>query len=142
MPPAAPSPAAAPSASPVPSDEQQLLAIEQEWSNAYLHGDAEYLARLFTDDFVFTSARAELNSKKDELREVRDRAVHYTVFENHDMMVRVHGDTAVVTGRSRLKGTVSASGKLTETDAQFTSTFARIDGRWRALAAHVSQVGG
>ena len=137
--PAPETPATTPSAA---SDEQQLLTIEQEWCGAYLHGDADYLTRLLTDDFVITNSRAEVNDKAAELQETRDRTVHYTVFENRDMTVRVHGDAAVVTGRTRLKGTIAASGKAIEAEVQFTDVFARIDGRWRAIAAHSSRVEG
>lgn len=141
----APAPAAIPDSPPpvaVVDDETQLLNIEQEWCNAYLHSDADYLSRLLTDDFVFTSGQAETSDKAAELQQARDRTVHYTVFESRDMTVRLHGDTAVVTGRTRCKGTVAATGKFVDADAQFTAVFARVQGRWRAVAAHVSRVGG
>lgn len=143
----APAPAATPDASPPPvavvvDDETQLLNIEQEWCNAYLHSDAGYLSRLLTDDFVFTNGQAETSDKTAELQQARDRTVHYTVFENRDMTVRLHGDTAVVTGRTRCKGTVAATGKFVDAEMQFTAVFARVQGRWRAVAAHVSRAGG
>ena len=142
-----PVPAPAATAAPValPSaavdDETQLLAIEQEWGNACLHSDVDYLSRLLADDFVFTDERAGTGDKAQALREARERKMHYTLFENHDLMLHLHGDTAVVTGRTCFKGTVAATGKLVDADTQFTDVFARIQGRWRAVAAHVSRVG-
>ena len=136
--------AAAPSVSPaptIPDDEQSLLAIEQEWSNANLHGDADYLSRLVTDDFVSTNGRGETNNKAAELKGAHDRTVHYTVFENHDMTVHLYNNAAIITGRTRLKGTISASGKLAEAEAQFTHFFIRVDNHWRAAGAHTSRMG-
>lgn len=137
------SPAPPPSATPsVAADEEQLLGIQQEWADACLHADAEYVARLLTDDWVYTNERAEMSSKAAEIQQTRERTVRYTVFENHDMTVHLHGDAAVVTGRTRFKGTIAASGKLIEADVQFTDTFVRIEGRWRVAATHVSRAGG
>ena len=137
-----PEPTPTTTATPATDDETQLLTVEQEWCNAYLHSDVDYLSRLLADDFIFTNDHAETNDKAQELQQARDRTVHYTVFENHDMTVHLHGDTAVVTGRTRFKGTVAATGKPAEAEVQFTDVFARLQGRWHAVAVHVSRVGG
>jgi ketosteroid isomerase-like protein len=54
------------------------------------------------------------------------------------MKVRVHGDTAVVTGKTHTKGV--SGGKPFDFQFQFTDTFVKDGGRWRLLAGHVSKL--
>ncbi|MBA3963197.1 MAG: nuclear transport factor 2 family protein [Chthoniobacterales bacterium] len=61
----------------------------------------------------------------------------YSVFENREMRPRIYGDTAVVTGRTKVKATIE--GKPYETDVAFTDTLVRIDGQWFGVAGHVSK---
>lgn len=122
-------------------DEQVILRIQREWWDALVRRDVAYLDALFLDEWVFTNGRGEMNhSKADELAEVREGAVRYTRFDNSDLNVRVRGDTAVLTGRTKVQGTIVASGQALNVELRFTATFARVGGRWRALAEHVSRV--
>ena len=60
-------------------------------------------------------------------------------FENYDMKVRLYGDsTAVVTGRTKLKGVYN--GKPIDKVVQFTDTLVKQNGHWRLAAGHVSAV--
>ena len=128
--------AAEPAAS---QDEQAILKIEKEACDAYLHGDADYLAGLLTDDFSFTNGRAEMNNKQEELAEVRAKKVHYTTFENQDMKVHLHGGTAVVIGKTIVKGTTEKNEPI-DIAVEFTDVFTKIGENWKMLAGHVSRI--
>ena len=68
-----------------------------------------------------------------------NRKVHYDVFENYDMKVRLYGDhAAVVTGKTKVKG--NAQAKPIDIIVQFTDTFVKQSGRWRLAAGHVSRL--
>jgi len=54
------------------------------------------------------------------------------------MKVRVHGDTAVVTGRTHTKG--ASGGKPFDSEFQFTDAFVKDGGHWRLFARHVSKL--
>jgi ketosteroid isomerase-like protein len=58
-------------------------------------------------------------------------------FHTSEAKALVHGDVAVVTGRVRIEG--EAGGEPYDSEVRFTDVLARIDGRWRAIAAHASQ---
>jgi ketosteroid isomerase-like protein len=81
----------------------------------------------------------KITTRADDLDEARKKDPKYEVFENNDMKVRIHGDTAVVTGRRHTKGI--AGGKPFDSKFQFTDTFVKDAGRWRLLAGHVSKRG-
>ncbi len=50
--------------------------------------------------------------------------------------VRLHGDAALITGRTTVTGTAGNTPFAAE--LQFTDTLVRQNGRWRVAASHVS----
>jgi len=54
------------------------------------------------------------------------------------MKMRVHGDTAVATGKTHTKGI--SGGTPFDLQFQFTDTFVKDGARWRLLAGHVSKL--
>lgn len=116
--------------------DAEVLAVEHAWMTAYLHDDDKALDEILANDYRFTDASGRITTKTDELATARSHRVHYDAYDTTDLSVHVWGDTAVVTGRSKLRG--NAAGKPFTRDLTFTDTLARIDGRWHAVAAHVS----
>ena len=92
-----------------------------------------------TADFTLTLSNGEVSTRADEINELSSGKVHYDVFENYDMLARLYGnDTAVVLGKTRVKGT--ADGKPFDRIVQFTDTLIKRDGRWQLAAGHVSRI--
>ena len=97
------------------------------------------LERVLTPDFTLTLSNGEVSTRADEINELRSGKVHYDVFENYDMQARLYGnDTAVVLGKTRVKGT--ADGIPFDRIVQFTDTLIKRDGRWQLAAGHVSRI--
>ena len=55
--------------------------------------------------------------------------------ENDEVVVRVYGDGAVVTGRSTSRRAGQGSEGVTR-QVRFTSVYARQEGRWHVVSAH------
>jgi ketosteroid isomerase-like protein len=121
------------------TEENAVLQIERDLATAYLNSEDGAIARYVMDDYMLTHSTGKITTRADDLDEARGKDPKYEVFENHDMKVRIHGDTAVVTGRRHMKGT--ARGKPFDSKFQFTDTFVKDTGRWRLLAGHVSKRG-
>ena len=101
--------------------------------------DAEKIANFLTRDYTLTNSKGEITAAGDDIEDARSGRVHYDVFENYDMKVRVYGDhTAIVTGKTKIKG--NAQGKPIDIVVQFTDTFVKESGRWRLAAGHVSRL--
>ena len=105
--------------------------------DAYRHNDADALDRILADDYRFTDSSGKTSTKADDLALARSHRVTFDAYDTSDLEVRVWGDTAIVTGRSVVRG--AARGQPFVREFRFTDTLARIDGRWRAVAAHVSR---
>jgi ketosteroid isomerase-like protein len=120
-------------------EENAVLQAERDLATAYLNSEDGAIARYVMEDYMLTNSTGKITTRADDLDEARKRDPKYDVFENNDMKVRIHGDTAVVTGRRHTKGI--AGGKPFDSKFQFTDTFVKDAGRWRLLAGHVSKRG-
>ena len=119
--------------------QQEVLQFERDACKAFLDADVGALERVLMPEFTLTLSSGEVNTRADEINELRSGKVHYDVFENYDMKARVYGDsTAVVLGKTRVKGT--ADGKPFDRVVQFTDTLIKRDGRWQLAAGHVSRL--
>ena len=119
--------------------QQEVLQFERDACKAFLDADVGALERVLMPEVTLTLSSGEVNTRADEINELRNGKVHYDVFENYDMKARVYGDsTAVVLGKTRVKGT--ADGKPFDRVVQFTDTLIKRDGRWQLAAGHVSRL--
>jgi ketosteroid isomerase-like protein len=120
------------------SAEKDVLQFERDACKAFLDADPAALERVLTADFTLTLSNGEVSTRADEINDLRSGKVHYDVFENYDMKARLYSDnTAVVLGRTRVKGT--AEGKQFDRVVRFTDTLIKRDGRWQLVAGHVSR---
>ena len=119
--------------------QREVLQFERDACKAFLDADVTALERVLTPDFTLTLSNGEVNTRADEINELRSGKVHYDVFENYDMLARLYGDdVAIVLGKTRVKGT--ADGKLFDRVMQFTDTLIKRNGRWQLAAGHVSRI--
>ena len=119
--------------------QQEVIQFERDACKAFLDADVSALERVLTPDFTLTLSSGEVSTRADEINELQSKKVHYDVFENYDMLARLYGnDTAVVVGKTRVKGT--ADGKPFDRVVQFTDTLIKRDGRWQLAAGHVSRI--
>ena len=119
--------------------QQEVLKFERDACKPFVDADVAGLERVLTADFTLTLSNGEVNTRADEINELRTGKVHYDVFENYDMLARLYGDdTAVVLGKTRVKG--KSDGKPFEHVVQFTDTLIKRDGHWQVAASHVSPV--
>jgi ketosteroid isomerase-like protein len=119
--------------------QQEVLQFERDAGKAFLDANVPALERVLTPDFTLTLSSGAVSTRADEINEIHSGKVHYDVFENYDMLARLYDDdTAVVLGKTRVKGT--ADGKPFDRVVQFTDTLIKRDGRWQLAAGHVSRI--
>ena len=119
-------------------DEAAVKQTLIDACKAYLEGDVERMTELLTEDFTTTDSSGAITTRADDVEAAKTGSIRYEVFENRDMKVRLHGDAAVVTGRTIVKG--QAGGSSFDVEFQFTDTLVRSGGRWRVAATHVSRI--
>jgi ketosteroid isomerase-like protein len=121
------------------SDEANaVLQTERDLATVYQKGDADGIAQGVMQDYTLTNSLGKITTRADDIDEAKKNDPKYEIFENYDMKVRVHGNTAIVIGKTHTKGI--SGGKPFDSQFQFTDTFVKDGGRWRLLAGHVSKV--
>lgn len=119
------------------TEELAVLRFQDEWLQAVCRKDADALDRILADDYTYTDALGAVSYKADDLRRARTPGDGPVSFNTSQVEARLYGDVAIVTGQLRLRGL--SRGKTYDAEFRFTDTLARIEGQWRAVAAHVSK---
>ena len=114
----------------------KILALENKWSVAYQQRDVASMSSLLADDFIITVEDGNTYSKSGYIAHAGDTRTKVEISELLDMKVRLHGNTAVVTGQYHELGT--EKGKRYEYHDRLTDTWMFIDGRWQVIASHYS----
>ena len=120
------------------SAEQELLKLEQDWTNANLKADVAFLDRILADDFTWTDINGVLRTKAQNLAVLKSGELAISSMVTDEMKVRLYGDAAVVTGRNTFKAKLG--GKDNEGQERWTDTWIKRDGRWQCVATHGSMV--
>jgi ketosteroid isomerase-like protein len=119
-------------------DEDDVLRAERELALCYQNSDAACIEQGVMEDYTLTNSKGKITTRADDLEEARKHDPKYEIFENHDMKVRLHGDSAVVTGITHAKGI--SGGQLFDAEFRFTDTFVKDHGRWRLWAGQAIKI--
>jgi len=115
-----------------PADEAKIVAaLDTRYQAAVKANDAATMDRILADDFVLVTGRGQTYTKTDLLKDARNKT---TVYEHQEeeagsQVVRVWGDTAVVTALLWIKGT--RAGSAIDYKLWFSDTYVRTPGGWR-----------
>jgi ketosteroid isomerase-like protein len=114
----------------------KILALENKWNVVYQQRDVAAMSSLLADDFIIIVEDGNTYSKSGYIAHAGDTRTKVETSELLDMKVRLHGNTAVVTGQYHEVGT--EKGKRYEYHDRLTDTWMFIDGRWQVIASHYS----
>jgi ketosteroid isomerase-like protein len=120
------------------SVEQELIKLENEWADAALKHDFAFLERIYADDFILTGFDGVVSTGAQDIASLKSGEVVFTSFVVDNMKVHVYGDSAVVFGRSTIKG--QFKGEDFSGQYQWTDTWIKKAGRWQCVASHSSKI--
>lgn len=118
------------------SPSSKILALENKWNAAYKRGDIATMESLLSDDFIITVEDGSTLSKSGYIAHNGDSTLHVEITEMTGPNVRMHGNTAIVTGAYHEKGT--EKGKAYEYRDRFTDVWMNLNGKWQVVASHYS----
>ena len=118
------------------TEEQRVLAVEDEWIGAEINRDEITLRRVIDDRFVLNSSSGKTSDKTTVIKNILAwNLVGQTITERS---VLVEGDTAVVFGTTELR--FATAGKEDTTSLlRYTATYIKRGGQWRALALQMAK---
>ena len=115
--------------------EQLILRLEDEGREATLKNDIEANDRLLADNWMNINPDGSVTTKVKLMELLKDSSFKIMSIDNDEVMVRVYGDAAVVTGRSTTKRAGQGSEVMTR-QVRFTRVYAKIKERWQVVSAH------
>ncbi len=114
-------------------DLDALLDLNRDYIEAVQHGDVRRFDEILADDFMCSNPDGSLIDRKAFLEQTA-KPVTISGLEAHDIVVRLLGDVAIVHGRTTYAGPGGTAGA-----GRYTDVWARRDGRWLAVSAHVTR---
>ena len=115
----------------------ELQRLEKVWNDAHLAGNTAALDGLWANELVVTVPKMPLFSKAQSLAIWRTGRMKFKRYETSDLVFRVFGDTAIVTG-ALIRDRKSMEQDIHE-DWRFTKVYVRRDGKWQVVAWHASE---
>src|SRR6266849_1247333 len=114
-------------------DIDQLTLLNRDYVASVQNSDVKRFDEILADDFYCSNPDKSLVDRAGFLRQT---AVPVTIrnLEAHDVKIRVMGDFEIIHGRTSY---TTAEGQ--QAFGRYTDCWARQNGRWLAVSAHVSR---
>jgi ketosteroid isomerase-like protein len=113
-----------------------IRKLEEKWTESYKKRQIDILSSLLAEDFVITVEDGNTYSKSGYITHSADPSVQVDVAELSDLKVRMHGNTAVVTGAYHEKG--KSNGKPYEYHDRLTDVWMKVGSKWQVISSHYS----
>jgi ketosteroid isomerase-like protein len=111
---------------------REIVDMERQAREASLHRDAEFSQRTLAEDYVAITPLGQVTTKQDTLSARKSGQLRYDTINVSDMVVRVYGDTAVVTARADVKG--HQLGEDFSGPYRYTRVWVRRTRHWQAVS--------
>jgi ketosteroid isomerase-like protein len=111
---------------------RQIVDMERQAKEASLHRDADFSQRTLAEDYVAITPLGQVTTKQDTLSARKSGQLRYDAINVTDMVVRVYGDTAVVTARADVKG--RQLGEDFSGPYRYTRVWVRRAGHWQTVS--------
>lgn len=122
-----------PQTPPASDAAKTVAALEQRWLRSQRENNPDLIAPYVAEKFVATQSDGKVIDKPEMLASAK--ASRYSDAEYGDVKVTVFGNTAIVTGFEKLKGT-DGSGAPLDVNERFTDTWVKMPtGTWQCVAS-------
>jgi ketosteroid isomerase-like protein len=117
----------------VGSDLTTLVDLNQDYIRSVQTSDVQRFSEILADDFLCSQPDGSLIDR-DRFLQQTARPVTISNLEAHDVNVRLMGDFAIIHARTTYQ---TADGR--SASGRYTDVWARRNGRWLAVSAHVTR---
>ncbi len=118
--------------------EKEVLEVDTQRADAYVNGDVATLDRILADDCTYVHPSGKVETKAELLAGFKAQDRKYKSIKRDDVVVRIYGNTAIVTGRNSISA--EYQGKNYDVQNRFTRVYVKQTGKWRLVAHHGSNI--
>lgn len=113
-----------------PPTEQAVRLIEDRRIKAMIDDDFATLDAVLADDLTYTHSNGVVDTKASYVETLRSGKTKYQTIERLPSVVRLYGNTAIITGTA----TVGLRGQAAPFTLRYTLAYVMRDGQWRMVA--------
>ncbi len=117
----------------VNSDLETLHALNRDYIRSVQTSDVRRFDEILADDFQCSNPDGSLVDRSAFLRQTA-RPVTISQLAAHDVLIRLLGEVAIIHARTSYTTSDGRPGA-----GRYTDVWARRDGRWLAISAHVTR---
>ena len=115
------------------------LAADKQFFDALIAGDAGAVGRLLADGFVLIDVMSGSEiMRSDFLAALGSGQIKFESIEPADNHVRLYQTTAIITGRTQMKGRLGDAPFAAS--SRYTHVFVDLQGEWRLATAQGTQI--
>ncbi len=114
-------------------DLDVLLDLNRDYISSVQNSDVRRFDEILADDFLCSNPDGSLVDRKRFLEQTA-RPVTISNLQAHDVQVRILGDVAIIHARTTYTRPDGGAGS-----GRYTDVWARRQGVWRAVSAHVTR---
>lgn len=111
---------------------REIIEMEHQAREASLRRDVDFSQKTLAEDYVAITPLGQVTTKQDTVSARKSGQLKYDTINVTDMVVRVYGDTAVVTARADVKG--HQLGEDFSGPYRYTRVWVRRTGHWLAVS--------
>jgi len=115
------------------SDQTVLLQLNEDYIRSVQNSDVRRFTEILADDFLCSLPDGSLIDRARFLEQTA-KPVQISNLRAHDVNVRLFGDFAIIHARTTYQGSDGGAGS-----GRYTDVWAKRDGRWLAVSAHVTR---
>ena len=119
------------------NDREQIEELYRIYWQCMISKDIAGMDRIMTEDYELRHMTGLRQPKQDFFRSVISGELNYYSAKHDDIIVKVSGDTATMTGRSRVEAAVYGGGRNTWR-LQGDFTLRKEDGVWKLTSSRAS----
>ena len=109
-----------------------VATAHTRWWNALLAADVAALDTLLADDLTLHAPFGTAQTKAGEVEAIRSGQVSYTSIKDAEPVIRLHGQTGIVTGRADIE--YQAGGQVGLARVYYTAVYGWTAPHWHMLA--------
>lgn len=116
----------------------QLKAQAEAWDQAIVHKDRAAIEAHMAADFRQIDGAGNVETKKSFVDDLMAAALRIEPYTVEDFEIRLYGDTALLSGRTRMTG--SYEGKPFKSHYRYIDIYVRRGGLWQIVSVQISKL--
>jgi len=130
--------AASANAAEPPSDEEQILKLEDDWVRALEKHDREGLSKILAPEFTFIEPDGTIKNWEKYLADRSSHEAETESFQNDELNVQVFGNSALASGLAKI--TERRHGMRYRLTLRWKELWLKNSGRWQVFASQATAV--